>query len=667
MKSFRAYNIPGDKPLEYAITTQLSPKMRFCVFENLPKVRAILSYNNPPPPDEPDFTPVYGNVLDARIQIDTLKLIPFVKVLKMAELKLPEELATVLDLSQPVPTLKPAELTLKDLKAVYQEKVPAHRFGFTQVKKLVAKPAMIEELAMAGYAGTFAELGIDIGKLIDSLLKTDGDTSYEELTCVGWNPNGEALTGVIKAKLPYGYNGNLCTKGSYEYVAFWEWDQIESVWLYLGTAAVNIHDIKEIPPEGLQYSVFLPADLTHHIRPCTQGASIVKIRAILSWQQPPPPSNPHWIPTWGNREETLIHISPGPHVGPDEQIPYIYHVGNIGVCDIDQDTGLATGDGIVAAFTAKESPFGGTVTISGKITNPPHVLDGAKPIRYKVFVRPYDPYKTDVENPWQPLANTFGVKVVEQRGSNPPTMIDMPQKIDGEGYYEYLEDLYTPDSKQYRDVLGRVLAKWHTGTNSGMWEIRIEAKKPDGTVVPGGAIDCSDGSTRSIVRLFLDNQVPDPSIAITGYQRDPDPAVHPVGTGTPEKCGKFLIGDVIHGTYAVSDEHFGELTLTVYPVAPANGATVKPAHRAYNIVPTTGESSTWSLETRWKVDSGWKEMEECGYIVRLWARDRTVVNSGFIGWRNSDDVGFCLEKAKGKPEKEPKKKPIGGSKKPRKR
>ena len=26
-------------------------------------------------------------------------------------------------------------------------------------------------------------------------------------------------------------------------------------------------------------------------------------------------------------------------------------------------------------------------------------------------------------------------------------------------------------------------------------------------------------------------------------------------------------------------------------------------------------------------------------------RDRTIVNSGWIGWWNHDDVGFCLEEA----------------------
>jgi len=635
MVSFTAYDIPGDKPLEYAVTLQLDPKEKFCTIENLPKVRAILSWNSPPPGDEPDFVPVWGNTLEVQIQIDTLKFIPIGELLKVAKIKLPQDLLATLDLAQPVSTLKPQELSLSELKVIYQDKgIPTHRFGFSHVQKLLAKPTLTEELTKTGFAGVLAELDINISDLIDNLLKTDGDIRYEELKCVGLNPNQDTLTGVLTVKLPYGYSGDLCKKGSYEYVAFWEWDEIESMWLYLGTASVNVHDIKSIPKEGLQYSVFLPVDPTRHRRPCTKGASAVKIRAILSWEVPPPPDNPNWVPTWGNREETLIHIKPGPSVKPEEQIPYIESVGNMAVCDIDQTTGWATGVGIIAAFTANDSPFGGTITITGFITNPPNVMEGAPELKYKVFVRPYEPTKTDVENPWQPLSNKFTVTVTEQIGSNPPVQKHMEQKIDAEGYYTYLEDLHPP---AWRFVAGRVLAKWVTGAPmSGLWEIRIEAKTPAG-IVPGGVIVCPDGSTRSKVKVRLDNERPSADITITGYQRGSDPTVHPIGAGTPEKCGKFLIGDVIHGTYSVTDEHFGKLTLTVHPSGPAHGATVNPPERQYDIVPTTGESGTWMLDT-----SG---MDPCGYIVRLWVRDRTIVDSGYIGWRNIDDVGFCLEEA----------------------
>ncbi|UUZ53068.1 hypothetical protein LP419_29380 [Massilia sp. H-1] len=38
-------------------------------------------------------------------------------------------------------------------------------------------------------------------------------------------------------------------------------------------------------------------------------------------------------------------------------------------------------------------------------------------------------------------------------------------------------------------------------------------------------------------------------------------------------------------------------------------------------------------------------MPKCGYVVRLSATDRTIVNSGFVGFYNEATVGLCLEAA----------------------
>lgn len=92
MTSFTAYNIPSDKALEYAVTINLDPKERFCAVENLPKVRGILSWNNPPPPNDPGFVPVWGNVLEVRIQIDKAKLLLVKDFLTLANVKLPDKI-----------------------------------------------------------------------------------------------------------------------------------------------------------------------------------------------------------------------------------------------------------------------------------------------------------------------------------------------------------------------------------------------------------------------------------------------------------------------------------------------------------------------------------------------------------------------------------------------
>ncbi len=630
---FTAYDLPGDKPLEYAVTLDIDPKKKFCTIENLPKVRAILSWNDPPPPGDADFVPVWGNVVEARIQIDTLKYVLLADLLKMDAVKVPAGILENLDLSQPVSMMAPKELTISEKAEIYKEKgVPAHRFAFAKIHHLLAKPALAAN-ANQELAQVLAGVGAEVAEAFEALVKTDGDTRYEELRCVGYDPRRRLLTGILTVKLPYGYSGDLCKKGSRQYVAFWEWDEIEATWCYLGTAVVNAHDIKSIPNEGLQYAASLSVDLSHRRRPCTAGPSEARIRAILSWEVPPPPHNPNWVPKWGNREETRIHIKPGP-LPTEETIPYVETVGNIHVCDIDPGTGLATGEGILAHFNADRSPFARTITVTGYIDNPPGgVMEGtAAPLKYQVSVRPYNAVSPQ---PWQPLSNDFDVWVREEDSLNPPVHKKITQKIDPlDGFYTYLEDPGTPHERHY---VIPVLAKWHTSTPyTGLWQIQITARTPYGDDIYGGVLVCeSDGSTRSVATLRLDNEAPTVGITLTGYQRGSDPTVYPVGAGTPEKCGKFLKGDILHGTYSVEDEHFGQLTLTVFPAGPAHGATVNPSVRSFDIVPTNGESGKWTLAT-----SG---MDPCGYIVRLWARDRAIVDSGSIGLRTSDDVGFCLE------------------------
>src|SRR5581483_3371540 len=114
-----------------------------------------------------------------------------------------------------------------------------------------------------------------------------------------------------QVKKPSGFSGGLCTNGSREYVTFWaDFDGNGSFETCLGTADVQVYDFDKIKPEGIFYAVRLPVNLDEYRRDCHAGAKVVRIRAILSWNQPAPCANPNHVPTWGNREETLIHIAP---------------------------------------------------------------------------------------------------------------------------------------------------------------------------------------------------------------------------------------------------------------------------------------------------------------------------------------------------------------------
>ena len=94
-------------------------------------------------------------------------------------------------------------------------------FALVEAQKLVSQPLLSESLMSQGFKGVLPGLDIDLSSLFDKLFPVDGDTRYEELECIGLNPNQDTLVGVIRVKLPNGYSGGPCTAGSREYVTFW--------------------------------------------------------------------------------------------------------------------------------------------------------------------------------------------------------------------------------------------------------------------------------------------------------------------------------------------------------------------------------------------------------------------------------------------------------------
>src|SRR5262249_35518004 len=133
LTSFTAYDIPegteGAKRLEYDVTLQINPSKKVCFINNICRVRAILSWNVPPPPVDPNFTPVWGTAHDPYIQIDPLKLLILGDFLKEADLKLPPQIEAALALSQALPASQPKALGAAELRALYKDKgVEPHRF-----------------------------------------------------------------------------------------------------------------------------------------------------------------------------------------------------------------------------------------------------------------------------------------------------------------------------------------------------------------------------------------------------------------------------------------------------------------------------------------------------------------------------------------------------------
>lgn len=607
--SFTAYDIPagtaGRRRLEYAVALTINPRKRFCFFDNIYLVRAILSWNVPPPPNQPNFIPVWGDVHNTNILVDPLRIVLIDDILTQAQIKLPAPLANIVDLQQPVALAQPKVLAATELQALYQGKdVPVHRYALPELQQLINKPGLVPDLMAPNFGGVLQHLNIDWSQLIDLLFPTDGNTSFEELECIGLNPNQTALVGVIRVKLPSGYAGGPCTAGSREYVTFWgDFDNNGSYETCLGTTSVNVHDITPLPQGGLEYSVFLPVDLDKYRRPCQEGAVVVPIRAILSWQVAPPCANPNFVPVWGNREHTLIHIKSG--IPPVGHPGLIETVGSMHVDSINS-AGYANGPSILLGFPAIDAPFGGEVVITGRLSNPPDTSAGEAPLRYKIVV-------SDGGVP-EMVTNTFEIGLSQVLDGVPGFLPNADQIADADGFYTYREDLTPGDGNPQIFVVGNVLGRWQTAGKTGTWTIRIVVRDADGNEYPS-----------NIVTVRLDNegpQIPPGSFRITS------------GGGN---CADFTIGDTIRGDYTVTDEHMLSISFGVLPnfgVGTFSTLPPRPLPRVYPDLPTGGESGEWLLDTT--------GMPRCGYVVRLSASDRTIVNSGPNHWSAADYIGLCL-------------------------
>jgi hypothetical protein len=612
MASFQAYDVPGDKPLEYDLTLTINPPASFCFFENLPIVRSILSWNNPPTPGDPTFSPIWGNVREDRIQVQPRSFFPFGDLLSEAKLELPEPLKPLVDPGQPIALAEAAPLTPSELHALYaQADVPGHRYLSPALQQLIAQPHVPAFGPELTTTGLFGGLQLDLAEIISNLFATDGDTSFEELHCVGLNPTptDQALVGTITVKLANGYSGGLCTAGSQEYVAFWI--DTGSGWSHLGTTSVTVHDVGSIPPGGLQYAVFLPVDLSSLRQPCEAGPRTAKIRATLSWQTPPPPGNPNFVPTWGNREETLILIPAGPKVG-DAQVPFLSAAGDIPESQIGA-TGKANGSAIHTGFVASDSPFGGLITIAGHISNP---VPGLK---YRVMRKPHsapDNFYAPLTNaPLDLILNTFDGVSWHQ---TPSTI--MP---DGLGYYAY------EDYAANHSVEGDLMARWFSNVaEDGLtFDLRIDLNT-DGNPL--------NDSHSNVVTILVDNTVP--------------VAVLDIDLGAGVQCADFAESAVFTGHFTATDLHFGGYSFEIQPSGPPNF----PSH---GVLPTPASGSSIHLGGAvtdpglsgeiYTLDAAGSPpatgpMDPCGYALILHVSDRTNVNSGMHSHTNQASVGFCL-------------------------
>lgn len=367
-----------EKPLNFAASLQITPRTNYCKVPVLPRVRAILEWNKIPTAGDPNYHSTWGNTIDSYIQIkprpkllldDSFVLHDILEIaVQNPELKLKDaatfvtggtEAVQQADASAAAPLLQ-----LSELVQLYKEnkEVSAGRYGLMEVKSALASydPAFIQQKIKE-----WDLLGLNWQDILNELQDTNANVDYEQLEAVGLDYNREEFVATLVIKRPIGYSGDLCTKGSLEYVAFWaDWNN-DCKWEYVGYTTVNVHDIKPIPPGGLTYAAILPYNFEPFKKRCA-NPQVVKIRAVLSWNVNPSSTDANKLEYWGNRLDTYIQLKPS--VGTGTITPLFNIIGGIPVSEINNATGLTIAG---AKFALNQvpvhegSPFGGIIVIQG--------------------------------------------------------------------------------------------------------------------------------------------------------------------------------------------------------------------------------------------------------------------------------------------------------------
>ena len=628
LTSFKAYDIseapPGPQhPISHMVYLTLddSTYRKCCDTNNLPTVRAILAWNQIPSLD-PDFIPYYGNRVDADIQLKpSLALACVLKegLLQLDKAKIPQVLDTEVDIKlEKIQPVDVAELLEKYRKA----DVPDHRTTYDVIAPMFFQQstASLSQFNLEA----LKQLDVDFKNVIEQLSKAEANTTYEDLVCVGLNTLTDTFGAVIHVKRPFGYSGNLCQTGSKEYVAFWaDWNNNGTFDEYLGTANVSVHDIDNIPADGLYYAVDLPVNMIERLKDC-KNPNIVRIRAVLSWSVPPSTTNPNQLNTWGNRLDVVVRLRTSTHAGQG-LYDLIYYVGNVPVENIDPVTHFANPSGGVlnpanCSLAPMDRPFAKSVSIRGRIYN----TGAPGTVYYQVQ---YAPHGT---GNWLPVTHDVKYRMGHPNPADPLYPFEDRIVHSTDGWFPYQENFTVSPPILETNAL---LASWSTNSiDYGHYDLRLVYTTDHPTLNPAN-MHYSD-----IVTIVIDN---------VNYNVSPTPNSEIDNAYTLDividhgDCHSYVQGHVIKGHLRAMDRHFWRWTLDLQPSTHTHGVTASPSCRSYGSLIDQGDpNKEWEIDTD---QGGTKKLDQCGYTLTLRAYDRAIVNSnGAVVHHNNKAVGFSI-------------------------
>lgn len=570
-----------EKPITYVARLDIESKRKFCSVPNLPMVRAVLSWNTVPEPNDPDLeigTYVWSDTKDAQIQIEPYKFFlpdfPILEVddilnsiilnpslsLNQLTLHQPEKLLAI---KKAKAAIKPKTLNFSELSVLYNKnKIKPHRFGIKELQSVIKAPNHIE---LNNISNIFEVNNWD---LLDSLAEFNNvncDTEFEELVCVGADYNRQALIGTFKVNKSSGYNGGLCTDGSKEYVSFWIQTEENCEWIHAGTTYVNVYDIPDVPDNGIFYSAVLPYKFDDLKQECG-NPQVLKVKAILSWNVEPQGME---CSRWGNILESYVQIQP--EKATIGNGPEIVAIGGVDVNWIGAN-GL-TMPNAHFRFTGLEvtnrSAFGGLIIVEAKTNK----FNGQ---RYKVRVdnlNTGDSYYVD--NSFV-MDNVFNVS-----HANPITK-----------EYTYYGDA-TNNSLN-------AVAKFYPGTND---LIRVTIEHTDGT------------SSSKVIQM--DNSNPDLELNITNYG----------------DCSHFVKGLPISGNFSVSESHIEYYRLST-------SINESGVNILEHVIPTDLTETEFSGTFNFTASS----TKNCG-VISIFAKPRTVIHSREMHDGKNLSKTICLKES----------------------
>src|SRR5580692_3897962 len=135
----------------------------------------------------------------------------------------------------------------------------------------------------------------------------DYNTWYEQLECIGYSPATQTLGAVVNIKQPTGYDGSPCLGGSREYIRFYLRYNPTGAWVDSGITNFGIYDHNFADILSYYAEIILDPE---QLACCQSAAMLPRVRAILSWNTPPPPNSPNFHPVWGNVLESDIQLAP---------------------------------------------------------------------------------------------------------------------------------------------------------------------------------------------------------------------------------------------------------------------------------------------------------------------------------------------------------------------